>query len=115
MNPIPRTLFALVVLLAVVLGACLGEAGTGEHQDPGSATTGREESGTELAPDETHDQVRNGARPILVFDPESNSFRGIVENTTANTLVRVRVEVHLSNGVESWAQRLRPTLAPVNA
>jgi len=59
-----------------------------------------EESGTDLALNETYDVVRNGARLILVFDAESNSFDGTVENTTKKTLTKVRVEVHLANGVE---------------
>jgi len=59
-----------------------------------------EESGTELALNETYDQVRNGARLILTYDAQSNAFKGTVENTTSETLKQVRVEVHLSNGKE---------------
>ena len=44
--------------------------------------------------------VRNGARLILTYDAQSNSFKGTVENTTDETLKQVRVEVHLSNGKE---------------
>ena len=69
-------------------------------------TEGGEESGTELALNETYDQVRNGARLILAYDAQSNAFNGTVENTTNETLNQVRVEVHLSNGKE-----LGPTLA----
>jgi hypothetical protein len=39
-------------------------------------------------------------RLVLSYDVQSNSFNGFVENTTDNTLKQVRVEVHLSNGVE---------------
>lgn len=53
-----------------------------------------------LAPDETFDQVRAGARLILNYDAPSNSFKGTAENTTNNVLTRVRIEVHLSNGAE---------------
>ena len=35
-----------------------------------------EESNTELALNETYDKVRNGARLILTYDAQSNSFRG---------------------------------------
>ncbi len=59
-----------------------------------------EESGFELALDEKYDTVRNGARLILVYDSQTNSFVGSVENTTDKTLKKVRVEVHLSNGIE---------------
>ena len=66
----------------------------------GNIDIGEEESGIELALDETYDRARNGARLFLTYDPENNSFNGFVENTTDDTLKRVRVEVHLSNGVE---------------
>ena len=59
-----------------------------------------EESGQEFAKDETYDQVRNGARLKLVYDAKTNAFVGTVENTTNQTLSKVRVEVHLSNGIE---------------
>ncbi len=100
MNHIQRTLVAIAVMLAALTSGCSGDTGTGENQDSGSATESQEESGTELALNESYDQVRNGARLILAYDAQSNSFNGIVENTTVNTLKQVRVEVHLSNGVE---------------
>jgi hypothetical protein len=59
-----------------------------------------EESGQQFAKDETYDQVRNGARLKLVYDAKTNAFVGTVENTTNQTLSKVRVEVHLSNGIE---------------
>ena len=42
----------------------------------------------------------SGSRLILSYDAESNAFTGTVENVTEAPLSRVRVEVHLSNGVE---------------
>ncbi len=79
-----------------------GGEGRGEHGGEGDARRGEEgeESGTELALNESYDEVRNGARLILAYDAQSNSFNGTVENTTDKTLKRVRVEVHLSNGKE---------------
>ena len=71
------------------------EAG-GEH-GPDSEEGSRADA---LAPDETIDIVRSGARLILSYDAPSNSFKGVVENTTSGVLERVRVEVHLSNGAE---------------
>ena len=59
-----------------------------------------EESGQEFAKNETYDHVRNGARLKLVYDAKTNAFVGTVENTTNQTLSKVRVEVHLSNGIE---------------
>jgi hypothetical protein len=120
-----RPLAAIAVMLAAVLAGCSSDAGTSEHSDTLTASRGEhdrdggehggegygehgrggygeggEESGTELAPNEIYDDVRNGARLILAYDKQSNSFNGTVENTTNRTLRRVRVEVHLSNGTE---------------
>ena len=92
------TLFA-VVLTAVISG-CSSDTGIGESQDEHDSGQADEESGTALALNETYDVVRKGARLILAYDMESNSFNGTVENTTSNTLTKVRVEVHLSNGIE---------------
>ena len=64
----------------------------GEGAEGGGANT--------LAPDETFDTVRGGARLILSYDAPSNSFKGTVENTTNRVLDAVRIEVHLSNGSE---------------
>ena len=73
-----------------------GEQGGGE----GGAAGSEEASGANLAPDETFDVVRGGARLILSYDAVSNAFTGTVENTSGNVLSNVRVEVHLSNGAE---------------
>ena len=113
MNRIQKTLATIAVMLAAVIGSCSNDRGTGEKQDSDRSTTTRgehdrdrggneegEESGTELALNESYDKVRNGVRLILAYDAKSNSFIGTVENTTNKTLERVRVEVHLSNGIE---------------
>ncbi|MFC1636007.1 FxLYD domain-containing protein [Planctomycetota bacterium] len=122
MNRIQKTLAAFAVMLAVMISGCSSDNGTGEEPDSGKSTESRgehdrngrvehdrdgsehgeegEESGAELALNETYDKVRNGARLILAYDAQSNSFNGTVENTTDETLKRVRVEVHLSNGKE---------------
>ena len=67
------------------------------HEEGGSEG---EESGQQFAKNETYDKVRHGARLILSFDANTNTFVGTVENTTNQTLSKVRVEVHLSNGIE---------------
>ncbi len=84
-----------------------GEGSEGEGSEGVSASDG-EESGTSLTLTERYDTVRKGARLVLAYDAQSNAFTGTVENTTNSTLQQVRVEVHLSNGVE-----LGPT-APVD-
>ena len=84
-----------------------GSEGSGEHGPGGkggneSVGAGSDEgSGANaLAPDESFDSVRSGARLILSYDAASNSFKGTVENTTNGVLDRVRIEVHVSNGAE---------------
>ena len=83
----------------------ISERGGGEHGSGGegseSGASGSEEaSGATLAPEETFDAVRCGARLVLNYDAGSNAFVGTVENTTNNVLSQVRIEVHLSNGTE---------------
>lgn len=77
------------------------ESSDGEHS--GEGTQGEEsgeESGTQYAKTDTYDETRNGARLVLNYDTETQAFTGTVENTTDETLMQVRVEVHLSNGTE---------------
>jgi len=85
-------------------GESPGEHGAGgESTDEGGGGSGsgdEEASGANLAPNETFDAVRGGARLVLGYVPASNAFQGRVENTTSNVLGQVRIEVHLSNGTE---------------
>jgi len=92
MNHKRRILFTIVAILAIVLIACTS--------DDGTIMTNEEESGAELALDESYDEVQNGARLSLTYDAQSNSFIGFIENNKDNILKKVRVEVHLSNGTE---------------
>ena len=83
-----------------------GREGRGEHAGEHGGEHGHdeggegEESGEYVGRDETWDATRRGARLVLSFDPETNTFAGTVENTTGETLCAVRVEVHLSTGTE---------------
>ncbi len=77
-----------------------GPGGEGAGGESGGAPGSEEASGANLAPDETFDAVRGGARLILNYDAAGNAFTGTVENTTGNVLGNVRIEVHLSNGTE---------------
>lgn len=77
-----------------------GESG-GEHSEEGDAGgDSGEESGTQLGLGDTYDAVRAGARLIIAYDRGRNAFVGTVRNVTNSYLERVRVEVHLSNGIE---------------
>ena len=119
MRHIPATLALIGAVLVFVLAGCTGsesesgehneeaESGersegseAGEHREGAEAGEGGEESATQYTLSETFDEVRAGARLILSYDSNANAFTGTVQNTTANTLRSVRVEVHLSNGVE---------------
>ena len=117
-----RTILAGPVLAALIgaglLLGCTGDNGIVEGRDPGNGVVATQEisergggegggapgseeaSGANLAPDETFDAVRGGARLILNYDSAGNAFTGTVENTTGNALTNVRIEVHLSNGTE---------------
>ena len=119
MRFLPPTVTLICAVLLLTLTACnVGDSESGEHSEEsrseehsreselGEHSEGSEsgedgeESGTQFALGETFDDVRAGARLILAYDSTSNAFTGTVENTTGDTLVRVRVEVHLSNGIE---------------
>ncbi len=101
MNHSHRILAAFAIMLTVIIGGCSGGAETAEKQDTASVTESRgehdrdgkdhdgegrsehgggEESGTELALTDTYDEVRNGARLILAYNAQSNSFNGTVVN-----------------------------------
>ena len=117
-----RTILAGPVLAALIgaglLLGCTGDNGIVEGRDPGNGVVATQEisergggegggapgseeaTGANLAPDETFDAVRGGARLILNYDSAGNAFTGTVENTTGNALTNVRIEVHLSNGTE---------------
>ena len=77
-----------------------GGESNGEHSGGESDSESREESGTQLGLGDTYDAVRGGARLIIAYDRGRNAFVGTVRNVTNSDLERVRVEVHLSNGIE---------------
>jgi len=113
MNSILRFTTALGILLVMIICGCSNETKSindkeivsvesekGEHaRDVGEKGEG-EEDGTQLGLGDVYDVVRNGAHLVLSFDALSNSFTGVVENTTEGIIKKVRVEVHLSNGIE---------------
>ena len=93
-----------------------GNEGSGHAEGPeGEGGESGEEGGDaggegqQLAPDERYDQTRNGARLVMLYNPDREVFYGIVENTTDRTLRRVRVEVHLSDEANAIIAELGPT------
>ena len=115
-STITCALCAAAVVLCLGISGCSSETPTeGTHdsdvltasgdehnRDVGGDNGGEagEESGTALSLNETFDSVRSGVRLVMSYDAEDNSFNGVVKNTTGETLREVRVEVHLSNGLE---------------
>ena len=77
-----------------------GEESSGEHSGGTESAEGDEESGTQYTKNESFDESRRGARLVLRYDPDQDAFVGTVTNTSDAVLDQVRVEVHLSNGVE---------------
>jgi len=82
-----------------------GEEGEHIHGEEG------EESGEKLILTDTYNHVRKGVRLVLAFHNASSSFIGSIENVTDKTIKKVRVEVHLSTGVELGPTE-RKDLAP---
>ena len=99
---IHRSIIAALTILLLILSTSMitGKGVITYLNDSGEGGGAGEEGGTLLALDETFDSIRNGVRLIMSYDAASQSFIGTVENTTTQTIQAVRVEVHLSNGVE---------------
>ena len=113
----PSLASSFLVVLAVSLSSCgetpiAPEAAPEEPvsaQEPvsapepesGSGSGGEQgESGTQYALSETARETRSGVSLVMGYDAAAESFAGTVTNTTAAPVANVRVEVHLSNGVE---------------
>lgn len=71
-----------------------------DREHAGEHAAEAEESGEQLGRNQTYTRVHRGARLVLSFNATTNTFVGTVFNTGENTLERVRVEVHRSNGTE---------------
>ena len=108
-----RLIAAAAIFLAVIFTGCSSSSGDkgvkklesleserGEHsRDVGERNEG-EEDGTQFSKSGVYDVVKKGIHLFLKYDAENNSFVGTVENTTNELIRKVRVEVHLSNGIE---------------
>ena len=58
------------------------------------------ESGTQYQKGQTASETREGVVLVIAYDSASDAFIGTVRNTNNRTVQHVRVEAHLSNGVE---------------
>ena len=77
-----------------------GSEGQGEAHGPEGEGGEPGESGTRYAPSDTARETRAGVELVLTYDSTREAFTGTVRNTTTATVTQVRVEIHLSNGVE---------------
>jgi hypothetical protein len=77
-----------------------GEEGEGEQGEGGGHDEEGEESGVYIGKAETWDYTRRGVRLVMQYEAAASAFAGTTENTTEQLLCAVRVEVHLSTGVE---------------
>ena len=86
-------------MLLQQLGAQPGSArparppGEGQGGEPG-------ESGTQYAKSQIASETREGVLLTIAYNSASDAFIGTVHNSNNQTVQHVRVEVHLSNGVE---------------
>lgn len=90
----------ILTAIAFVLIAGIIGCSSSDTANPMTTETDSEESTVQLTLGETYDNIRNGAHLIMSYDAATNSFKGTVTNTTNAILPQVRVEIHLSNGVE---------------
>lgn len=81
-----------------------------EGREAGSEGKG-EENGNQFGIKETYSGVRRGVQMTLKYNAKKGGFVGKVKNVTTKTIKDVRVEVHLSNGVELGPTQ-RADLAP---
>lgn len=99
-NRIMQTLrLAVILLTCVVLMTTVG-CNNAPQERVHAGEGAEEEPNIRLGLTETFDTVRKGVRLILTYDKTSSSFVGTVENVSSEKVHAVRVEVHLSNGVE---------------
>lgn len=83
-----RTLTTAIAMAAAIAAGC-----DSSPTEPG-------ESGTQYQLSETARESRSGVDLVLRYDPPNETFTGTLTNTTSTPVADVRVEIHLSNGVE---------------
>ena len=95
-------LVSIVVIGAALAALNCNGAPTEPSEVHGAEGQGGEsgESGTRYAPSDTARETRAGVELVVDYDSTRDLFTGTVRNTTTATVTQVRVEIHLSNGVE---------------
>ena len=99
----PVALAATAALVFSFAAACENpfrpsEIGEGRHSESGGTEPG--ESGTQYGLTDTARESRSGVDLVMQYEAGQRRFTGTVTNTTNATVSNVRVEIHLSNGVE---------------
>ncbi len=92
-NSIVKTVLGLFLLQIMFIGISCGQD---EHRNGEEG----EESGKKFTKSEVCEEVKKGIKLELKYDEASTSFIGYVKNVSTKVINKVRVEVHLSNGVE---------------
>ena len=93
---------AVAVLILNLVVACdspsgPSEIGEGAHSESGSEPG---ESGTQYGLTDTARESRSGVDLVMRYNAGQARFTGTVTNTTNGAVSNVRVEIHLSNGIE---------------
>ena len=94
-----RLMVTFVLLAALACGATPTEPSGEQHRPEGGGGEAGE-SGTQYSLTDTAVETRSGVQLTMSYDAAAETFRGEVVNTTSATVTQVRVEIHLSNGVE---------------
>lgn len=92
MISLKTTISALILIMAFSTTSCAQNERS--HEEDG------EESGKQFLKSEVCEEVRKGTKLIIRYDEAVLAFVGTVENISTKVIKKVRVEVHLSNGVE---------------
>ena len=90
----------LASVLALVACGNTPTEPTNEQHGPEGGGMEAGESGTQYGLTDTAMETRAGVDLVMSFDQGAQRFNGTVTNTTGATVAQVRVEIHLSNGVE---------------
>ena len=96
---VQRLMVTFVLLTALACGGSPTEP-SGEQHGPEGGGGEAGESGTQYSLTDTAVETRSGVQLTMSYDAAGETFRGEAVNTTSATVTQVRVEIHLSNGVE---------------
>ena len=88
-----KTVLSIFLLQVIFLSTSCGQK---EHRHGEEG----EESGKKFIKSEVCKEVKKGTKLHLEYDESASAFLGTIENVSTKVIKKVRVEVHLSNGIE---------------